>query len=153
MSKTGNLKKIEELFINGDYIDKPKAELIKDLTVYIKSNPLYINEIKNYLKDNDTNLFKKYGECFKHNPGVTCAFGIPYASSKSNLETSHIKIFETYKPIYKSTTILKEEKYEKQKLKQKNKKERIKRYKDKETDKKENEKKIKDIKRRIRKQN
>lgn len=153
MSKNGKLKEIEELFINGNYIDKQKEELIKDLTVYIKSNPLYINEIRNYLKENDTDLFNKYGECFKHNPGVTCAFGIPCDTSKSNLESSHIKIFETYKPIYKSTNIHKEEKKTKQKLKQKNRKEHIKRYKDKETDKKENERKIKDIKSRIRKQN
>ncbi|WUR02891.1 uncharacterized protein VNE69_03112 [Vairimorpha necatrix] len=139
---------LEDLFISGKYKNVSNTILISELQQYLNNNPLYINEIKNFLRDNDSYLFHKYALCFKHNAGVKCAFGIEQDTSKVDLTTSHIKIFKTLKPVYK-TNNKKEENKTKYNIRKNNKKEQIKRYKMKNKEKQENEEKIKNIRDKI----
>ena len=140
---------IEEIFINGDYKNISIDILKKELKIYIRNKPLYINEIRNFLKEHDQNLFIEYGLCFKYNPGVTCAFGIEHDTSKVDLQTTHIKMFKTFKPIYKLDKDIKKDTKAKLHVKKTSKKDQIKRFKSKKEERELNDKKIEDIKKKL----
>ncbi|KAI5176571.1 hypothetical protein PAEPH01_2369 [Pancytospora epiphaga] len=74
---TETYKKIAIGFTKTSF-DCSKALLLDILGFYIKyeESPLYVNEIQNFLKENDKRLYEAYGKLFVGVPGCKEVFGI-----------------------------------------------------------------------------
>lgn len=116
--------------------DEDKLILIRK---YLKREPKYINEIKNFLKEKDEELFLEYGKCFINNPGVKEAYGIEPECD----ERVELKRVVSLKPVLRQENEKKDDR--KKKISRRNKKEVREKYKEKENKKREYEKKLSKI--------
>lgn len=62
--------------------------------VAFKGKPLYVNEIRNYLKNHSKELFITYGSAFNGLPGCFEVFGIPQKAVKMPTFKEDVKIAE-----------------------------------------------------------
>ncbi|EOB13666.1 hypothetical protein NBO_64g0047 [Nosema bombycis CQ1] len=137
--------KIRKAFLTPSKLSiKDKLSLLNE---FLDCKPKYLNEIRDFLKENDLDLYKKYADCFKTNLGVKLAFGIELEEgTESNFE---IKRVESLKPVYQTTKDKKSDL--KKKLIRKNKKEIREKFVNKQEKKKEYEEKMVKIKEKIKK--
>lgn len=69
-------EKIAQMFMG--YMPEHSKIIDELLKAYInvKETPIYINEIRNYLKDNNKSMYKEYAKCFLTSAGCYEVFGL-----------------------------------------------------------------------------
>ncbi|AFM98081.1 hypothetical protein EHEL_040290 [Encephalitozoon hellem ATCC 50504] len=78
-------------------------ELI-ELFISAEAKPMYLNEVKNYLFENDRALYERYARMFLKNPGVFEAFGVHGEKRGPIVQEKGPVVFKSLKPKLNAST-------------------------------------------------
>ncbi|ADM11321.1 uncharacterized protein Eint_040300 [Encephalitozoon intestinalis ATCC 50506] len=93
-------KDIVGTLVGGTLEKAPHPKIIELIEIFVsaKTKPIYLNEVKNYLFENDKDLYRRYAGMFERNPGVFEAFGIQGEERVLPLPQDEPVVFKSLKP-------------------------------------------------------
>lgn len=142
-------EKIAHEFESIEHLSTPALLCLLRYFVEFDCTPLYVNEIKNYLKEYDNELFMKYGSKFKNCKGCQEIFGIETTAVKE-YDFNIVKSIEEPKP--KSFDKFRNKHRKDRQIKRKSKNEAAERYKKKLSERNDKKKKRSEIEDLLKKQ-
>lgn len=86
---------VEESFTNTS---RSKVMELIELFISAETKPIYLNEVKNYLFENNRALYERYASMFLKNPGVFEAFGVQGEERSPAMEEEGPTEFKSLKP-------------------------------------------------------
>lgn len=92
---------LQKIFISGIPAEIEVEDVVQLIKIFIESEhkPVYINEVKEYLKKHDQETFKAYSDRFTSNPAIFEAFGFKPVSRAPACLKHEIKEFVTLRPV------------------------------------------------------